>query len=301
MEQNKRHGNSNLITREYLDSLLFETRYIDAVCPDPSFELYGKTFKSPIMTAALSHLNRFMFEGAMDAFAEGAKEAGAAFFVGMTEIDEMDHLAGIGDPSSFIEIIKPYKDRDEMFKRLEKAEERGFLAVGTDIDHAFNSIGLEDEVFGIPMAPFTTEELAQIRSATKLPFIVKGVLSVQDARKCLEAGVTGILLSHHNNKFEYAVPPLMALPAIREAVGGKMDIFVDDEIATGLDAFKAICLGAKGVCIGRPLMTAIKNNGAQGVAEYFDKAFKELSGIMAFTGCRNLEAAEPTILHKRAF
>ena len=67
-------GNSNRITREYLDSLLIETRYMDSAVPDTGFELYGKKFASPIMTAALSHLDHFMFPGAADALAKGAED-----------------------------------------------------------------------------------------------------------------------------------------------------------------------------------------------------------------------------------
>ena len=76
-------GNSNKITRRYLDSLLIETRYMNSTNPDPSMDLYGKKFASPIMTAALSHLDHFMFEGATKAYAEGAAKAGAILWLGM--------------------------------------------------------------------------------------------------------------------------------------------------------------------------------------------------------------------------
>ena len=76
-------GNSNRISRDYLDSLLIETRYMDAQVPDISYELYGAKVSSPIMTAALSHLDHFMFPGAADALAKGAKEAGAILWYGM--------------------------------------------------------------------------------------------------------------------------------------------------------------------------------------------------------------------------
>jgi indolepyruvate ferredoxin oxidoreductase alpha subunit len=69
-------GNSNQISRAYLDSLLIETRYMDSGTPDTHFELYGKKVSSPIMTAALSHLDHFMFPGAAEALAKGAADAG---------------------------------------------------------------------------------------------------------------------------------------------------------------------------------------------------------------------------------
>ena len=71
-------GNSNRIAREYIDSLRIETRYMDATHPTLDFTLYGETFASPIMTAALSHLDHFMFPGAADALAQGARRRGGA-------------------------------------------------------------------------------------------------------------------------------------------------------------------------------------------------------------------------------
>ena len=86
-------GNSNIITRKYLDSLLIQTRYMNADYPDPSFELYGKEFPSPIMTAALSHLDHFMFEGAAKEFAQGAADSGLLTWYGMADEEEIDSVA----------------------------------------------------------------------------------------------------------------------------------------------------------------------------------------------------------------
>ena len=88
-------GNSNRISREYLDSLLIETRYMDSATPDISFELYGIKAASPIMTAALSHLDHFMFPGAADALAKGAKDAGAILWYGMAEEAEIERLRSV--------------------------------------------------------------------------------------------------------------------------------------------------------------------------------------------------------------
>jgi isopentenyl diphosphate isomerase/L-lactate dehydrogenase-like FMN-dependent dehydrogenase len=92
----------------------------------------------------------------------------------------------------------------------------------------------------------------------------------------------------------------MALGEIRKAVGSRIPIFVDDEIATGMDAFKALALGAKGVCIGRPLMTAIREDIRNGVRDYLLRANAELRKAMAFTGCTDLGKMDPTVIHTRA-
>ncbi len=288
-------GNSNRIAREYMDSLRVETRYIDSVCPDVGYTLYGERFSSPIMTAALSHLDRFMFPGAALALARGAKDAGCALWYGMAEPEEIDALAATG--ARMIEIIKPYADRREMYRRIEHAEKIGLLAVGVDIDHSFGSEGGPDIVNGIEMAPMTSAELKALCESTKLPVIVKGVLSRRDAEKALAAGAGGLLLSHHNNRIEYAVPPMAMLEEIRPMAGG-VPLFIDCEVQTGMDAFKALALGASGVCIGRPLMAAIRQDTENGAKNYLLKATGELKKAMAFTGCPDLSHIDPSVIHR---
>ena len=79
---------------------------------------------------------------------------------------------------------------------------------------------------------------------------------------------------------------------------GSVPIFVDCEIQTGMDAFKALALGASGVCIGRPLMAAIKEGGADGVRDYLNKATDELKKAMAYTGCISLNRMDSTVIHR---
>lgn len=289
-------GNSNRITRAYLDQLMIETRYLDSESPDLTFQLFGETFPSPIMTAALSHLDHFMFPGAAQALAEGARDAGALLWYGMAHEEEIDRLASSG--ARMIEVIKPYSDRQIIARKIAHAEQKGLLAVGIDIDHAFGEGGEKDVVSGEEMTALRTAELEEICRSTKLPVIIKGVLSVKDAEKSLGAGAAGLLLSHHNNRIEYAVPPAALLPEIADLVQGQVPVFVDCEIQTGMDAFKMLALGASGVCIGRPLMTAIKQNGAEGVRDYLLKANRELGKAMAFTGCTNLRKMDPTVIHR---
>ncbi|MCR5789070.1 MAG: alpha-hydroxy-acid oxidizing protein [Lachnospiraceae bacterium] len=289
-------GNSNRITREYIDSLLIETRYMDSANPDPAFTLYGETFSSPIMTAALSHLKPRLGEDAPLALANGAKAADTVLWYGMAEEDEIESLSKTG--VRMIEIIKPYADRDLIFKKLETAEKLHHLAAGIDIDHPFAEDGSPDDIEGFKMAPLSTAELAEFCKSTKLPLIIKGVLSLRDAERCLAAGAKGLVLSHHNNRIEYAIPPLAVLPEIAELVSGEIPLFVDCEIKTGMDAFKALALGAAGVCIGRPLMGAIRENGADGVRDYLLKANNELKKAMAYTGCYNLKKMDPTVIRR---
>ena len=288
-------GNSNRIAREYIDSLRIETRYLDSTNPTLDFTLYGESFASPIMTAALSHLDHFMFSGAAEALARGARDAGTVLWYGMAENEEIERLSAIG--ARMIEIIKPYADRDLIYGKIEHAQKLGLLAVGIDIDHPFGDDGGPDVVDGLEMASLRTAELADICKASRLPVIVKGVLSIRDADRSLSAGARGLVLSHHNNRIEYAVPPMALLPEIA-AMAGQTPLFIDCEIRTGMDAFKALALGATGVCIGRPLMTAIRDDRDNGVRDYLLKANRELGKAMAYTGCTDLGRMDPTVIRR---
>ena len=188
-------------------------------------------------------------------------------------------------------------DRDLIYRKIRHAESLGLLAVGIDIDHPFADDGSLDIVDGYTMAPVTTKELQDLCASTSLPLIVKGVLSVYDANEAVKAGAGGLVLSHHNNRIEYALPPLAALPEIRSKLSRQVPLFVDGEIQTGLDVFKALALGATAVSIGRPLMTAIKNGKEAGMCEYLLKVRKELAKAMSYTGCTSLGKMDPSVIH----
>ena len=292
-------GNSNDITRRYLDSLLVETRYMNSANPDMKMELYGQTFDSPVMTAALSHLDHMMFDGATRIFAEGAAKAGVILWLGMEDDETVDMCASTG--AAMVEIIKPYSDRELIRKKIMHAQELGILAVGIDIDHPFGEDGSPDEVDGYEMTALKTEELREICAGTSLPVIVKGVLSVYDANEAVDAGAAGLVLSHHNNRIEYALPALMALPEIKSKLKKQVPIFVDGDIRSGMDVFKALALGATAASIGRPLMTAIKESGAEGVAAYLANIKAGLGKAMACTGCYDLSRMDPAVIHRTSF
>ena len=288
-------GNSNTITRNYLDSLLIETRYMNSTNPDTTFTLYGETFASPIMTAALSHLAQIAEGGMAEGIARGALDAGCVMWYGAAEEEEIQMLADTG--VRLIEIIKPYTNRDIIYKKIRHAESLGLMAVGIDIDHPFANDGSPDIVDGEELKALTTAELAEIVKSTNLPLITKGVLSLYDADISLQAGVKGMVLSHHNNRIEYAIPPVYLLPEVCKLAGEDVPVFVDGMIQTGMDAFKAIALGAKGVCIGRPLMAAYTKAKTQGVSDYLKNARDELAKAMAYTGCTDLGKMDPSVIH----
>ena len=290
-------ANSDKITRDYFDSLLLETRYVDSVLPSTKLELYGRTFDTPIMTAALSHLHNTAPDG-MVVYAQAAAKANAVHWVGMGEDKELEDIVATG--AATIKIIKPHEDNKEVFRKIEHAVGAGCFAVGMDIDHAFNANGGYDKVFDLPMKAKTTEELRDFVQAAKVPFIAKGVLSAQDAERCLKAGCKGIIVSHHHGIMSYAVPPLMILPNILDVVGKEIPVFVDCGIESGMDAYKCLALGATAVGVGRHLMPLLKD-GADATADRMKAMTAELAGVMARTGVCDLGHFDKSVIHKRSF
>lgn len=286
-------GDANKITREYFESVLLEARYLDSDLPDLTFELFGEKFKTPVMTAALSHLHNIC-DNAMTEIAKGAMDAGAVHWVGMGEPEEMEDIFATG--AKTIRIIKPHADNKDVLWRIEHAQDNGAFAVGVDIDHAIAWNGEYDNVLNLPMRPKTTEDIKTFVKASKVPFIVKGVLSVTDALKCIEAGVSGIVVSHHHGILQYAIPPLKILPEIVKAVDGRMKIFIDCGFESGMDIYKALALGADAVCVGRNLMEPLKE-GKAGVTRRINELNRELSTVMARTNVKDLKSFDPSVIH----
>ena len=291
-------SNSDTITRDFFDSLLLEPRYIDSDLPSTKLELYGRTFDTPVMTAALSHLGNTAENGMVN-YAQAAAKCNAVHWVGMGEDKELEEITATG--AATIKIIKPHADNKEVFRKIEHAKKAGCFAVGMDIDHAFNGNGGYDNVLGLPMKPKTTEELADfVQAAGDTPFIVKGVLSTKDAEKCLKAGCKGIQLSHHHGIINYAVPPLMMLPEILQVTRGEIPVFIDCGIESGMDVYKCLALGATAVSVGRHLMPFLKE-GADKTSDRIKEMTDELASTMARTGIRDLKSFDPTVIHQRTF
>ena len=297
-DDNKRLSDANKITRNYMDSILFEQRLIDSVVPTLKTELFGHIFDTPIMMPAFSHLKTFFKErkNAMVDYAVAAGNLNAVNFVGTCENDDFGEIVETG--AKTVRIIKPYADKDKIFNHLADARIKGALAVGMDIDHIFGGNGKYDVAMGEQMAPQTKEDLIAYIQATDLPFVVKGVLSVRDAVKCAECGAKAIMVSHHSGRLPYALPPLMILPEIVREFGEKrkIKIFVDCGIAYGADVYKTLALGADGACVGRAMLPSLLKNGNKGVEEYVRKLNEELAYIMGFTGCCSVKDMDPTVL-----
>ncbi len=288
---------TNELTRQYFDRFVVEQRLIDSVLADTSVELFGKRFTSPIMTPAFSHMKPLGEgrENGLIEYTRAAKELNILNWIGMIENEEFREILDIDTPT--VRIIKPYKDKDKIYSQLRYAADNGAFAVGMDIDHIFGMTGY-DICMGEVLDKQSLEDIRSYVAYTDLPFIVKGVLSVQDALKCAEAGADAILVSHHHGRMPSAMPPVMILPEIKKALEGTdMKIFVDCGVDTGVDAFKCMCLGADAVCVGRAMRPSLYEGGITGLKEFLSKMNDELRLMMSFTGIADVTQFTPNVLH----
>jgi isopentenyl diphosphate isomerase/L-lactate dehydrogenase-like FMN-dependent dehydrogenase len=279
-----RISDANEITARYMDSILIKESLIDSVVADTSTELFGETFASPVMTPAFSHLMQFKGREltGLEEYSTAAKNMNILNFVGMMENDLFQKIINTG--AKTVRIVKPYADNGKVRDQMMFAEEAGAFGIGMDIDHIFGNEGL-DVVIGEKMAVQTSDMIRSYIESTKLPFFIKGVLSAEEAVKCADLGAKAIIVSHHHGRLPYAVPPMMVLPEIREALAGRdVKIIVDCGISSGADVYKCLALGADAAAVGRSMLPSLEEGGIEGMTKFLAGITNELRFVMSCTG-----------------
>lgn len=256
---------------------------------DTSIDFLGKHFALPVFAGPVGSVN-FHYGDKYDDLAYNhtlLTACAASGIVGFTgdgvNIKVMEGAAksissnnGIGIPT-----IKPW-DLETIREKMELVRSGKPFAMAMDIDAAGLPF-LKNR--NPPAGSKSVAELKQIVEMAKVPFIIKGVMTVRGAEKALEAGASAIVVSNHGGRVLDGCPATAeVLPEIAEAVKGKMKIIVDGGIRTGTDIFKAIALGADAVIIARPFVTAVFGGGEDGVKVYVEKLKSELEDTMAMTG-----------------
>jgi lactate 2-monooxygenase len=147
--------------------------------------------------------------------------------------------------------------------------------------------------------PCTTwNELSFLRSITKLPVILKGILHEDDARRALDHGMDGIIVSNHGGRqVDGAISTLRALNGVAKVAGQKIPVILDSGIRGGADAFKAIALGADAVCIGRPYVYGLAIDGERGVYQVLRNFSADLELTMGLAGCTSISQIRSATLH----
>ncbi|HAT4254022.1 alpha-hydroxy-acid oxidizing protein [Clostridium perfringens] len=297
-------GDSFIRNVAALEEIKLNMRTIhDAKNPTTNIEIFGKNMELPLFAAPITGtmLNmggkvseREYIEGVV----KGCLDSGIYPMVGDTAVDlclatnleVIEEYNGQG-----IIFIKPWKN-EVVIEKIKMAEKAGAFAVGVDIDAA----GLITLAMnGKPVEPKNLEEIKELVNSTKLPFILKGIMTPDEAELAVEAGVDAIVISNHGGRVLDQTPASCeVLPEIAARVKGKVKILVDGGVRTGVDILKMIALGADCVLIGRPFITATFADGAKGVEEYVNSLKGELKSAMVLTGCNSIENIDNRVIYK---
>ena len=271
---------------------------MDTLCPntepDISFEMFGRRFSAPIFAAPLGALDMHYGNLHTD-FSYNSVLIKAAYNYGVlaltgdgvnpeimkASVQDMVQVDGIGIPT-----IKPW-NKEAVFEKLDVLKENDIFAAAMDVDGA----GLPFLKAMNPNAGSkSVEEMKEIISYAQRPFIIKGIMTPQGARKAAEAGAAAIVVSNHGGRVQGGVPSTAeVLPSIVKEIKGSLTVLVDGGIRSGLDVFRALALGADAVLIGRPILTAIYGAGEEGYRIFMDKITSELKNSMTMCGAASLK------------
>jgi isopentenyl diphosphate isomerase/L-lactate dehydrogenase-like FMN-dependent dehydrogenase len=232
------------------------------------------------------------------AFVNGSHQAGSLGWIGDPADERLftDGLASINDAGRGIVIVKPRVDMDSIINMFNKAEQSHATAVGIDIDGAGLILM---KLKGQAVEPKTKTQLSNLVKATTLPFIVKGIMTPDEAVLCAEAGVSAIVVSNHGGRvLDHTPGTASVLPSIVNAVKNRLSILVDGGIRSGVDTLKMLALGADGVLIGRPMIFGAYGGGTEGVQFLLNKYTAELYAAMIMTGCLNIASIDGDILSR---
>lgn len=260
---------------------------------DTSVELFGRTFKYPFFAGPVGAMTLHYGEKYDDLaynnlLVDACAKGGIAAFTGDgTNAKVMEGATaaikaagGLGIPT-----VKPW-NLETIRKKMELVKASGSFAVAMDIDGA----GLPFLKNLTPPAGSKTEdELREVAEMAGVPFIIKGIMTRRGALKAKDAGAAAIVVSNHGGRVLDQCPATAeVLEDIVEAVGGRMKILVDGGLRSGVDVFKALAMGADGVLLGRPFVTAVYGGAAEGVQCYIDKIGGELEDTMRMCGANTI-------------
>lgn len=296
-------GSSFRANIEALADRRFRMRLIhDVKNPDPKTTLLGFPLSFPVLAAPIGGVAFNIGEAVSEAdyiqaVLSGCREAGIVGCTGdgvpeiihKTAFSALKEIGGYGIP-----FIKPWEDK-ELFEKLESAMESGVGVVGMDIDAA----GLVTLAkMGRPVSPKSPDQLAEIIEKTPAKFVLKGIMTPEDAKRAVDVGAAGIVVSNHGGRVLDTTPGVAdVLPAVAGAVRGQIVVLADGGVRSGGDVLKMLALGADAVMIGRPLSVAAMGGLLEGVSRYLEIVRSQLIQSMILTGCGVVEGGvDATIL-----
>ena len=298
----------------YLETATLE----DLKGANTKIELFGQSYENPIFLAPVAY-QKLVDERGEIATVQGANAMNSCMCVSSFSSCTLEDITSYSNSPLWFQLyIQPNMQVNlELIKKVEKL---GFKALVITIDapisglrnseqragfylpNGISAINIEnlnpiqttddfENIFDItPYLP-TWKDIEFIKNNTNLPVILKGISSISYAKKAIELGIDGIVVSNHGGRTIDTQPAsIEILPKIAKAVNGKIPILFDGGIRRGTDIIKAIALGASAVMIGRPIMYGLATAGALGVAHTLKILKEELEVSMIFTGCKDISS-----------
>ncbi|XP_058731875.1 glycolate oxidase 1-like isoform X1 [Vicia villosa] len=310
--------------RNAFSRILFRPRILRDVSKiDLTTNVLGFDISMPIMIAPTAMQKMAHPEGEY-ATARAASAAGTIMTLSSWATSSVEEVASTGPGIRFFQLYV-LKDRNVVTQLVRRAESAGFKAIAltvdtpilgrreADIKNRFtmpphlilknyegldlgkldkktNDSGLASYVAGQVDRSLNWKDVKWLQTITSLPILVKGVITSEDTKLALQAGVSGIIVSNHGaRQLDYVPATITALEEVVKAAGGKIPVFLDGGVRRGTDVFKALALGASGVFIGRPVVFSLAADGEAGVRKVLEILHDEFQLTMALCGCRSLK------------
>lgn len=301
------HGNE----QAFADIQLVPRPLADVRGGNTRIQLFGQAFAHPIILAPVAYQRLFHPDGEC-ASAMAASAQDGLMVVSSLASQTLEKIAKAGASTMWFQLYWQ-GDRSRTLKLVKRALAAGYQAVMFTVDAPVKQavIQLPSDVYAVnlePPLPFPPlqpdqsivfdgwmvqapdwDDLKWLREQVPCPLLVKGLLHAEDAKKCVEMGCDGLVVSNHGGRVLASAPTsLDVLPGIKQAVEGRIPILLDSGIRSGQDVYKALTLGASAVMIGRPYVWGLAASGAMGVAHIIRLMRDELEMTMALTGQKNL-------------
>jgi 4-hydroxymandelate oxidase len=285
-------------------------------------ELLGRRAALPVTVAPVAYQRLFHPDGEL-ATARAARDAGVPYVISTMSSVPLEEIAAVGGRSWFQ--LYWLRDEKRSLELVRRAEDAGCEAIVFTVDVPWLGRRLRDmrNGFALPesvtaanldtgtaahrraggvsavadhtareFAPATWESVAAVRAHTDLPVVLKGILAVDDARRAVDVGATGIVVSNHGGRqLDGAVPGIEVLGEIAAAVSGDCEVLLDGGVLGGGDVLRALALGASAVLVGRPVMWGLAAAGQDGVRQVLDLLALELRDAMGLAGCESVNTA----------
>lgn len=316
--------------RESYDRIRLRPRVlVDVSQLDTRVTLLGREQPFPILLAPTAYHQLAHPEGEL-ATAKGAGAAGATMVLSTSSNTTIEDVAQVATrPLWFQLYVQP--DREYTRELVRRAESAGYEALMVTVDSPVlgpryretrtkfalppgaeraNLKGLktatggqrpnESTIYSALLDPkLTWKEIEWLRSITKLPLVLKGILNPEDALRGVEIGAASIVVSNHGGRNLDTLPATIdALPEVIARVGGRVPVLVDGGIRRGTDVLKAIALGASAVLIGRPYLYGLAVGGAEGVTRVVNILRREFEMAMALTGRTSVAQIDASVIWK---